>query len=300
MKAAVTGRILRCARVAAFALAVALSGGCSMLKTTYNNADWLTLMWLERYVEMDAVQEGWAKGRIREFLQWHRHDELPEYVRFLERAETLVRGPVTAADVLALNAEVSARLDAAVAKALPDMAQVALEVTPAQIAYMERKFQKNNATFTQEYLDITVEERQEARFKTVIWMAEYLYGSLSDEQKETLRRASYARPLVNEAWLAERLGRQRDLLAVLKRIRAEKPPADVVVRLLREQAVRATGIAAIPDPATREAALEASRQAAQLSAMTMNLATPEQKERAIKSLRRWARDLRTLSREPRL
>ena len=298
MTAPHTARILRCARVAVIALAVALSSGCSMVKTAYDNADWLTLMWMERYVDMDATQEEWAKGRIREFLRWHRHDELAEYVRFLERAESLVRGPVTAADVLALNAEVSARLEAAVAKALPDMAQLALEVTPAQIAYMEMKFRKSNATFTKEYLDVSVEERQEARFKTVIWMAEYLYGSFSDEQKETVRRASYARPLVNEAWLAERLARQRDLVAVLKRIRAEKPPAEVVVQLIREQAVRATGIAAIPDRATREAAMEAARHAAQLSAMTMNLTTPKQKENAIKSLRRWARDLRTLSQEP--
>lgn len=287
----------RLARVAALACAATLLASCSIVKLGYRNADSFTLRWLDRYVGLDEVQDAFAWERVRDFYTWHRATQLPDYVKWLQGTQDILRQQsVTPAEVLAVNAGISARLDTAAMKALPDLAQLTLQLQPRQIDAIESRFAKNNADFRKEFLDVDIEQRQVSRYKTVLWIAEVLFGRLTAEQQAQIRRASDARPLVNEAWMAERLGRQRDLIAVLRRIEAEKPPVDAVVALLASQVVRATGIAHIPDAATRAQAELAAAHAAQLSATIVNMTTPEQKERAIGKLRGWADDLRDLSR----
>ena len=129
----------------------------------------------------------------------------------------------------------------------------------------------------------------------MLWIAEVLFGRFSAEQQAMIRGASDARPLVNELWLAERTSRQRDLLAALRRIQAERPPLEVVVARLKPHAFRATGIAHIPDPAARAQAKASADHSAQLAATVVELTTPEQKQRALDKLRQWADDLTELS-----
>lgn len=290
-------RIARFARVAWLACTLVLLGGCSIVKLTYRSADTLTLHWLDRYADLDGAQEEWAKERIAAFYGWHRATQLPDYVQWLQRTQILLQGPVARADLLALNADISARLDAATMRALPDLAALAVQLRPQQIDAIESKFASNNADFRKEFLDVDGPQRQDKRYQTVLWLAEVLFGRFSPEQEAVIRRASDARPLINELWLDERVGRQRDLLALLRRIQAEQPPLDAVTALLREQVVRATGIADIPDPAARARAESAAAHAAQLAATIVNLTTIDQKQRASDKLQQWADDLKSLSRE---
>lgn len=275
-----------------------LLGGCSIVKLAYRNADTLTLRWLDRYVELDDTQSAWAKARIGELHAWHRTTQLPAYVNLLHAQRALVQqGGMTQADVLALNASISAQLDAMAMKALPDLAAITLQLRPEQISAIEAKFAKNNADFRKEFLEPDVEQQQESRYKTVLWLAEVLFGRFSSEQEADIRRRSDARPLMNELWMTERLTRQRDLLALLRRIQAEKPPLESVKTLLKAHAVRATGIAHIPNPADRARAESAAAHAAQLGVAIVNMTTPEQKRRAVAKLTQWADDLNELSRE---
>ena len=275
-----------------------LLGGCSIVKLAYRNADTLTLRWLDRYVELDDTQSAWAKARIGELHAWHRTTQLPAYVNLLHAQRALVQqGGMTQADVLALNASISAQLDAMAMKALPDLAAITLQLRPEQISAIEAKFAKNNADFRKEFLEPDVEQQQESRYKTVLWLAEVLFGRFSSEQEADIRRRSDARPLMNELWMTERLTRQRDLLALLRRIQAEKPPLESVKTLLKAHTVRATGIAHIPNPADRARAESAAAHAAQLGVAIVNMTTPEQKRRAVAKLTQWADDLNELSRE---
>ena len=284
------------ARAAVLVCAVALMAGCSLVKLGYRGADLYTLRWLDRYADLEESQEAWAKERVRDFFAWHRTTQLPDYAQWLlNTAALLHKGPVSAAEVLALNADITTRLDTAAMRALPDLATLALQLKPAQLSAIEAKFAENNAGFRKEFLDVSIEQRQETRYKTVLWIAEVLFGRFSAEQQALIRRASDARPLVNELWLAERSSRQRDLLAALRRIQAERPPLEVVVAQLKPHAVRATGIAHIPDQVARAQAKASADHAAQLAATVVELTTPEQKQRALDKLRQWADDLTELS-----
>ena len=277
---------------------VALLGGCSIVKLSYRNADTLTLRWLNRYADLDAAQEAFAEERVQEFFVWHRATQLPDYVNWLSATRSMLqKASVTQADILAVNTAISARLDTATTQALPALAALTLQLRPAQIDAIAAKFARNNADYKKDYLDIDFEQRQIARYKTVLWLAEVLYGRFSAEQEATIRRASDARPLMNELWIEERVERQRDLLAVLRRIQAEKPPLGTAQALLKEQALRATGIAHIPDPVARARAESASAHAAELAATIANLTTPEQRQRASAKLTQWASDLKDLSRD---
>ena len=288
----------RLTRVLWLVCIVALLGGCSIVKLSYRNADTLTLRWLNRYADLDTAQEAFAEERIQEFFVWHRATQLPDYVNWLLATRSMLQqATVTQADILAVNTAISARLDTATTQALPALAALTLQLRPAQIDAIAAKFARNNADYKKDYLDIDFEQRQIARYKTVLWLAEVLYGRFSAQQEATIRRASDARPLMNELWIEERVERQRDLLAVLRRIQVEKPPLDTAQALLREQALRATGITHIPDPAARARAESAGAHAAQLAATIVNLTTPEQKQRASAKLTQWASDLKDLSRD---
>ena len=276
---------------------LALLSGCSVVKLGYRGAGTFTLHWLDRYLELDNKQQTWASERIDAFYAWHRVTQLPEYAQWLTRRTALLKqDPVTAADLLALNADITTWLDIAATKALPDLAALALQLKPAQIAAIETKFAKNNAVFRKDFLDVDLDQRQVARYKTVMWLAELLFGRFSAEQQALIRRASDARPLINESWLSERVDRQRDLIATLRGIAADKPTSEATQDVLKPHVQRATGIGYIPDPVVRAQADAAAAQAAALSAMIVNMTTPEQKRHAIERLQQWAADLMDLSR----
>lgn len=223
---------------------------------------------------------------------------MPDQAQWLQRTRALLNSTLTREEMLALNADVSARLNVAAAQALPDLATPALQLRPAQIAHMAMQFDQNNADFRKDFLDPPVEERQQTRYETVLWLAEVLFGCFSAEQESAIRRASDARTFMNELWLDERISGQRDLIATLRRVQADKPPHEAVAKLLAPHAARATGIMHIPDPLLREQAQTAAEHAAQLAATIVNLATPEQKQRALAKLQQWVDDFRDLSVEP--
>ena len=126
------------ARAAVLVCAFALMAGCSLVKLGYRGADPYTLRWLNRYADLEESQEAWVKERVRDFFAWHRTTQLPDYAQWLlNTAALLHKGPVSAAEVLALNADITTRLDTAAMRALPDLATLALQLKPAQLSAIE-------------------------------------------------------------------------------------------------------------------------------------------------------------------
>lgn len=272
---------------------VSLLAGCSLVRFGYNNGETLTYWWLNGYVDFDSDQQPWVKKQIDQLFVWHRKTQLRDYSQLLARAQNQLSHPVTPADTQAFYDELKKRAWVLVEQALPSLADLALSLNPQQIAHIEQKFAANNDEYRKDHLHRDIDRRQESRYKKIMQQAEYWFGDFSDDQEALIRKTSDARPLNNEIWMQERLRRQREMLAMLKKIQAEKPSREATIVMLRQYAQSVFE----PGPhVEHQSFIDASREAGtNLAAVIINNTTPEQKAHAMKRLQKWIDTFHTLA-----
>jgi hypothetical protein len=267
--------------------------GCSAARLGYSNGETLSYFWLNNYVDFRSEQKSGVREDIDGMFAWHRQTQLPYYVAFLSRAQKRANAPVTEAELKADYDELKGHLAKLATHALPQLADLALSLRPEQIAHLERKFASNNETYRKEFLRGDVEERQQKRFKRTLNQAEYWLGRLSNEQERRLRTGSNARPIETEILMADRVKWQSTLIALLRKIQAEKPGKDATIALLQ---TFITGAMAHFGQPEMKAVFDARNAATiHLVADTVNHATPEQKAHFLKTTQEWIDDFNALS-----
>ncbi len=275
------------AAAAAFVLAA-----CSSIQLGYNHADTLLLYALDDYLDLDDGQEALARARVRALLDWHRATQLRGYAEWIEAVQGKVSAPISASDVLALQDDLYARLAALGERAAPDLAALALTLTPAQLDRFATKLANDTSKARRELVRFAGRESLDERVKRYTERAEAWLGRLHAPQRELIRSALAVQPSQHQLWMDERERRQQDLLGVLARIQRERPGEVVAAQWLREHFAR------LAMPAERERAerIAASRQAnAELIARLVNSATDEQRATLIRKLRGYAQDFTALA-----
>ena len=302
-KDASTGHPLHRLRTGAGRVALAVSvlllvAACSSLRLGYNNADTLALYSLDSYFDLDDTQESLAKARVRALLAWHRGTQLADYARLIDAAQAQLDATLSADDVLAIQAQVNDRMMVVARQAAPELAQLARTLTPEQLDHFGSKLARDNAKLRRQTVQAggarEPDKAREERIKRSIERAETWLGPLTTDQAQLLREAAARRPAGQQQWLDERERRQRELTAVLDRIRTEQLDAAAGGALLE----RYFAELAQPSDAARRATVQASRRAnAEVIAQLLNIAPPEQKNRMLKKLRGYASDFTVLASE---
>lgn len=270
-----------------------LLAGCSALRLGYANGDTFVYWWLNAYVDFTDNQKPWVKAHIDNLLAWHRKTQLKDYAQVLSLVQQRLQQKVTPADVLGDYAVLKKRTLLVVDKAMPELTDLALSLQPQQVAHLEKKFASNNEKYRKEYLQGSLEKRQERRYEQVMKHAEYWFGNFSEEQEVQIRAASYARPLNNELLLAERMRRQQELIRILKKLQAERPTREAATAMLKNYvAVSAEHFTYAENKAFFDASSDGT---AQMAAQIINLATPAQKAHAMKRLQKWIEDCNALA-----
>lgn len=273
---------------------IVLVAGCSAARLAYSNGETLSYWWLDAYADFTGEQRPWVKKEIGALFAWHRQTQLEHYIQLLRHAQQRVEGPVDEADLLADYEDAKKRLLVIADQALPQLADLALALDEEQIAHIENKFASKNDEYRKDYLRGNVEKRQAFRFKKLRKQVEYWFGSLSREQESHLRLASDRRPLDNELVLNNRLQRQQALIAMLRKIHAEKPGRNVAMKMIREyiQAV----LDRFGNPEHKKFFQETKRETIRIVAGIANSATAEQKEHFQHVTQQWIKDFEALSR----
>jgi hypothetical protein len=270
-----------------------LLAGCSALRLGYTNGDTFMYWWTNSYVEFTDEQRPWVRGHIQQLMSWHRKTQLKDYAQLLTRAQQRLQQPVTNAEVQAEYTELRKRAMLVIDKALPNLTELALSLQPHQIDNMEEKFASNNESYRKEYLRGDLERRQRFRFQKVMKQAEYWFGEFTAEQEAQIRAASDARPMNNELWMAERQKRQQELIAILKRFQAERPSKEAAMATLKQYVNRNFEYFTYAD---NKAFFDDSRAGTvQMVTTIINIATPAQKEHAMKRLQKWINDCNELA-----
>jgi hypothetical protein len=275
------------------AVAALLLAACSTVKLGYNNADTLLVYTVDSYFDLNREQSQLVGTQVQKLLAWHRATQLPAYAQLLADAQRQIeQGPLSADALLAFYGRMTSYLAAAGDQAAPELAQLALTLTPAQIDHFAQKLDKDTSKARRELVRLNGRDTLDDRVKRATERAEDWLGSVSDEQAALIRRTLAARPANQAWWIEERARRQQVLVVLLRKIEAEKPDVATTATWLRAYFAQ---LELPQDPAQRAQVLEFRRGNAQMMAGVLNLASPEQKAHLLKRLQGYAQDFTALA-----
>jgi len=276
-------------------LAALLLQACSAVRVGYGNANSLARWWLDQYLDFSPEQNQLVEDRLTRLHAWHRRSELPGYAAFLVEARVLIDRPTTTADALRLGDDIVLRIRRLADKALPDLADLFLNLIPAQIDQLAARFAERNKAYVKDAaVDDSEAARHEARAKRLLSRAEYWFGNLSEVQEKEFRRLIAAQPSGANFWYEERLRRQRELVDIARRIQRERPGREAALALLRDYANR---FDTPPDAARRATADALRRNTAELAIALHAMTTPAQRNHARDRIDDLVRDITELSGE---
>jgi len=213
-------RAFRFAVVALLALALA---GCSVARVAYSNAPPAVAWMIDDWFDLHDGQKDWVKERAARLVAWHRASELPEYERFLQEIAVRVSRGIREEDARWAYQGGRALYRRAVERMIPDIADFLMQVTPEQVAYLEKKFDKDNEkSFAQ--AGATPKDRAEKRAKRFLERLEDWTGRLTGAQRELVAARVKAMPDITDDWLADREKRQGEFVKLLR----AKPSRDAM------------------------------------------------------------------------
>ncbi len=206
--------------LALIAAALALSACTRLLylnaAAAYSQAIPLLTWEIDGYVDLTGAQKAWVRERLARAMQWHRASELPEYRRFLESVARSADAPFTEAQVAAAYAQLREDYHRVVEHELGDIADFLVQLDPAQIARLERRFAEDNARMVKESTKGTPEERRARSAKRMVGHIEEWTGALSSAQRGIVAARVYSFPAMLDERIADWRYRQMETVALAR------------------------------------------------------------------------------------
>lgn len=286
-----------CLRVLIIGVALSvtlLASGCSAVRLAYNQAPSLAYWWLDGYGDFNDAQTPRVRDSLAAWFTWHRATQLPDYAALLARAQPQLTDNATPAQICRWNDDITQRLETAFDQAIPALADWVASSTPQQLQHIEGKYAKNNATFTEDFLQIATADRLKASVDRAVSRAEMVYGTLDAAQRERIAQGVAESPFNPALWLAERKARQQDILQTLRRLQASRVSPEQAQPALR---TLATGVLRSPRDDYRGYQERLKQYNCRLAAQLHNVTTPAQRKIAAQKLKGWEDDVRALMAE---
>jgi hypothetical protein len=280
------------ARIIGLLTFVAVLSGCSAIKLGYNNLDEIAYWWLDRYLDFNEDQSRRVREDLTRLHRWHRQEELPEIATILHRMEQLAPDEVSPAQACSFVPQWRERLHALAGRAEPAIVTLAMDITPDQLAHLERTYRKKDAEYREEWVELTQAELWDKRAKQFRERSEMIYGRLDEPQRLVMRERVEHSIFDPARLLAQRRRLQQDALQTLRKVTAPSmtiAEARALIHGLLERVEEPS------DPAARtyqDALIEEGCR--NLSALH-NSTSAEQRQAAARRLRAYQRDLRELA-----
>ncbi|MDM7861011.1 DUF6279 family lipoprotein [Alteromonas sp. ASW11-36] len=164
--------------------------GCSS-KFAYNNLDWLVYWYVDDYIEFSDQQEEQFDAKLATWLDWHRSEELNQYVAHLERVKAKALGePMTPEEIAQEFDNARQHWERVRNKLSPELAQMAPLLTDDQVIYLFAALDKENRKEEEEREELDEQERLERRTESIIEQVEDMIGRITDDQASIIE--SYA------------------------------------------------------------------------------------------------------------
>lgn len=271
------------------ALLAFMLGGCSLLRVGYNHFDTFAVWNAERYFDLDPNQRQEFAKRFERLHEWHRYEQLPDYVAFLDEIRGRVQKGVTREDVQWVTEGGKARYRAIIRRMSGDAAAILMTVTPEQLEVLQRRWDRDNRRFIGEYrLKEGLEEQRQARVERVLDRITHWTGSLSAEQENRAAAMAKDLPLIHALRHEDRLRRQREFLQLMARRKESRNfAAELRAWLTDWEKGR--------DPEYDRMFREWERKQADLYITVDRMLTQEQRQHVLDRLQRYSDDFTRLS-----
>ncbi len=197
-------REARIMRWIAVGLAMVLLAACSSTTFIYNRLDFFIPWQVGKYVDLDRVQERHLDDLLLPFLRWHRQEELPVYLAWLEEVETQLDREISPEQLAALGEEMQVAWSRIEARGLDWMIGVGEALDDEQVAeFMESLWEKQEEYEEDDLSRDDDEYRADLRENLEDNIEDFL-GRINDEQEAMLDEAASQLWRADRAWLAER------------------------------------------------------------------------------------------------
>lgn len=272
----------------AVVLTIALAlGACSRVGLAYRNLDVIIPWTLSDYLDMNGEQKSWLNERLKEHLSWHCTTQLPGYLDWLDRLQTMI----------ATNQVTDAALQARTHEAEEAIAETAREITPSavellqglddkQVTEMNDAFVKDQRKRQEEYLKPSLSRQIKERGERMEKRLNDWLGPLNISQQQRVATWSNALGDQNTQWIANRIHWQKQFSAVVAQRQSPQFPQRIETLLVNRESLWT--------PAYRQAFANTEAQARSLFVDLMAESTPDQRERLLKKIERVRKDFSDL------
>jgi hypothetical protein len=265
--------------------------GCSAIKLGYQQLPTLSYWWLDSAISFNDAQSDRAKEALNQVYRWHRQEELPTYLGLLQLGSELSQGNVQASQVCEVWTDVQTKLDKTMRIAIAQAVPVVQILGPGQFSHLARYQEKKNEDWDKEWLQGNANDRLERRLDKTLERYRSFYGDLTGAQV-ALVKSQLSQSLWTPEWgRQERLRREQALLSTLRRLSQTKAPAAQVEAELVELWQRWF---MPPDEAGRKRVQNMARQTCENLALLHNTTTADQRQRVVRRLQAYERDIRDL------
>ena len=276
----------------AFIVFFLMLSSCSIIRMTYNRGPQISWWWLDGYVDFNNDQVPQAKAAIHEWFDWHRRTQLPKYATWLSAFRYQINGSVTPEQVCGWYGELQDTISLALDYALQLGAPLVTSLSEEQLRHIEQRYAKNNKELRRDYLQSSVESRQETSFKRITKRIEDFYGRLDEAQKRLITDSIISSPFDPVVWLTERQHRQNVTLVTLRQLITEPTEAEHIITTLRslvEHTKHST------NPEYRAYQIKLTDHNCAFIALIHNSTNQQQRQHASDKLKGWETDLLLLS-----
>jgi hypothetical protein len=265
--------------------------GCSAVKLGYQQLPTLSYWWLDSAVSFNDSQSTRVKEALSQVHQWHRTQELPTYLELLQRGIDLSQGPVQASQVCGVWTDIQTRMDRSMRVMVSQAAPVVTQLGPRQLSHLARHFETKNEAWDKEWLQGSAAERLERRTEKTLERYQSFYGDLTAAQTALIKTQVSQSPWQPEWGRQERLRREQELLSALRKLaQSDMPQEQAEAELWRVWQRWFMP----PNETDRMVMQKMSQQACENLTQLHNTTSPEQRQRLVRKMRGYERDLREL------
>ncbi|KEX92646.1 hypothetical protein PSUM_14370 [Pseudomonas umsongensis] len=259
----------------AFVLMFTLAlGACNRMGLAYRNLDVIIPWTLSDYLDMNGEQKSWLNERLKEHLSWHCTTQMPGYLDWLDRLQTMI----------ATNQVTDDALKARTAEAEKAIAETAREITPSaiellqglddnQVAEMNEAFAKDQRKRQERYVKPPLDQQIKKRGERMVKRLNEWLGPLGPSQQQRVMAWSNALGDQNTEWIANRVHWQKQFSAAVAQRQAPQFPQRIETLLVNRESLWT--------PAYRQAFANTEAQARALFVDLMAQSTPQQRERLL-------------------
>ena len=167
-------------------LVVFIIGGCNQIRIAYFFIDWYIVNRIDDYLDISNEQENFLDKKVDILHAWHRKEELPKVVTFLEKLKVKVTNGFTESDIPWFQSEFKAIQSRAIDKISDDFVTFLDTVTPQQIDHLAQEVNEQNEKHYERNFKIPEEQWREKRIQRTLENLEDFFGSLTKDQNEMI------------------------------------------------------------------------------------------------------------------